>query len=200
MESWPHWPSPKPFGNFSTPQRVTNGVVYAKRPFRDPACVLKYLARYTHRVAIANRRLVAYRDGKVTFRYKDYARRGAQRTMTLAAAEFIRRFLMHVIPDGFMRIRHYGFLANRHRQQKLATCRRLLGCDEPADQQADADPCESPPGEPPGEMEPEIRCPVCKTGRMHVVDRFDRIARLYGDPSTPRSLPLPAKIPYRDSS
>ena len=100
-------------------------MVYAKRPFSDATCVLKYLARYTHRVAISNSRLLAYRAGAVTFHYKDYAQQSRQRTMTLPAAEFIRRFLLHVLPDGFMRIRHYGYLANRHRQRKLETCRRL---------------------------------------------------------------------------
>jgi hypothetical protein len=158
--------------------------------------VLKYLARYTHRVAISNRRLVAYRDGQVTFRYKDYARQGAQRTMTLEAAEFIRRFLMHVLPDGFMRIRHYGYLANRHRQQQLTTCRRLLGCDAPVEPQGDVDQHDSEAGERTGETETEIPCPVCKTGRMHIVDTFDRTPRRYGGPPTP----LPSEIAYRDSS
>jgi hypothetical protein len=90
-------------------------VVYAKRPFGGPKQVLKYLARYTHRVAISNRRLVALRDGQVMFRWKDYARGSRQRRMTLSAVEFIRRFLRHVLPGGFMKIRHYGFLANRAR-------------------------------------------------------------------------------------
>ena len=102
-------------------------MVYAKRPFHDASCVLKYLARYTHRVAISNSRLLGYQDGKVTFRYKDYAHESQQRTMTVSAAEFIRRFLLHVLPSGFMRIRHYGYLANRHRREKLEACRRLLG-------------------------------------------------------------------------
>ncbi|MCB1512077.1 MAG: IS91 family transposase, partial [Hyphomicrobiaceae bacterium] len=122
---------PTAFRHFLDAATNREWVVYAKRPFREPACVLKYLARYTHRVAISNRRLVSYRDGHVTFRYKDYARQSAQRVMTLTASEFIRRFLMHVLPDRFMRIRHYGFLANRDRRSKLKTCRRLLGCDAP---------------------------------------------------------------------
>ena len=101
-------------------------VVYAKRPFREPSCVLKYLARYTHRVAITSSRLIRYRAVRVTFRYKDYADQGRTRMMTLARSEFIRRFLLHVLPKGFMRIRYFGYLANRQRHEKLAHCRGLL--------------------------------------------------------------------------
>ena len=103
-------------------------VVYAKPPFGGPTQVLKYLARYTHCVAISNRRLVSLENGKVTFRWKDYAHEDRSRTMTLDAAEFIRRFLLHSLPKGFQRIRQYGFLANRVREQKLSLCRELL-CD-----------------------------------------------------------------------
>jgi hypothetical protein len=88
--------------------------------------VLKYLARYTHRVAISNHRLVSLKDGQVTFRYKDYADDQRHKSMTLSAEEFLRRFLQHVLPKGFVKIRHYGLLANRHRAEKLALCRRLL--------------------------------------------------------------------------
>lgn len=102
-------------------------VVYAKQPFGGPAAVLQYLARYTHRVAISNRRLLALRDGQVTFRYRDSADGNQQRTMTLSAVEFLRRFLLHVLPRGFVRIRHFGLLANRQRQQALRRCRELLG-------------------------------------------------------------------------
>ena len=189
---------PRAFRRFLDAATGKEWVVYAKRPFRDPACVLKYLARYTHRVAISNRRLVDYRAGKVTFRYKDYTQGSRQRTMTLPAAEFIRRFLLHVLPDGFMRIRHYGYLANRRRQQKLKTCRRLLGCDAPAQPEQDVAPPESQPREQAGEMEAAIRCPACQTGRMQVVDTFHRVPRRYGVPPTP--LRLPAEIPYQDSS
>jgi len=101
-------------------------VVYSKRPFGGPAQVLKYLARYTHRVAISNSRLVELRDGRVTFRYKDYADDRRQKTMTLAADEFLRRFVQHVLPKGFVKIRHYGLLANAQRQARLTVCRRLL--------------------------------------------------------------------------
>jgi Putative transposase/Transposase zinc-binding domain len=101
-------------------------VVYAKRPFGGPAQVLKYLARYTHRVAISNARLLELADGRVTFRYKDYADAHRPKTMTLEAGEFLRRFVQHVLPRSFVRIRHYGLLANRQRAARLAACRRLL--------------------------------------------------------------------------
>jgi len=102
-------------------------VVYAKAPFAGPEQVLDYVGRYTHRVAISNNRLLDIEDGQVSFRWKDYLRDSEQKTMTLSAAEFIRRFLLHVLPNGFRRIRHYGFLANRYRREKLAQCRQLLG-------------------------------------------------------------------------
>jgi hypothetical protein len=105
----------------------TDWVVYAKPPFGGPEQVLKYLARYTHRVAISNARLLGFEDGKVRFRYKDYAHGNRKRVLTLTALEFVRRLLLHVLPTGFQRIRHYGILANRHRQAKLAWCRQLLG-------------------------------------------------------------------------
>jgi hypothetical protein len=103
-------------------------VVYAKRPFAGPAQVLAYLARYTHRVAISNRRLLEIGDDHVSFRWKDYREDGSARSkvMRLTPAEFMRRFLLHVLPDGFHRIRHYGLFANGHRAEKLALCRRLL--------------------------------------------------------------------------
>jgi len=101
-------------------------VVYAKRPFGGPEHVLHYLARYTHRVAISNHRLVSVADGKVTFRWKDYAHGSKQRKMTVAAEEFLRRFMLHVLPRRFVRIRFSGFLANRRRKQLLPLCQRLL--------------------------------------------------------------------------
>jgi hypothetical protein len=109
------------------PTREKEWVVYAKRPFAGPEQVLDYVGRYTHRVAISNNRLLDIANEKVTFRYKDYRHDSQQRTMTLDAEEFIRRFLLHVLPDGFQRIRYYGFLGNRYRQEKLARCRELLG-------------------------------------------------------------------------
>jgi hypothetical protein len=133
--------------------RRVEWVVYAKPPFGGPEQVLAYLGRYTHRVAIANSRLVSVTDDHVAFRWKDYRHHGRAKVMTLAADEFIRRFLLHTLPDGFHRIRHYGFLANGHRAAKLALCRRLLNAatiGTPAD---DAEDKASRRG--PG------RCPCC---------------------------------------
>jgi hypothetical protein len=107
--------------------RSRHWVVYAKPPFGGPARVLKYLSRYTHRVAISNDRIGFVGDGIVRFAWKDYADHNHWKEMPLPAQEFLRRFLLHVVPRGFMRIRHYGLLANRHRTQKLARCRALLG-------------------------------------------------------------------------
>jgi len=106
-------------------------VVHAKPPFAGPEQVLGYLGRYTHRVAIANSRLVGLDDGQVSFTWKDYRQDGKTKVMTLAADEFIRRFLQHAVPDGFHRIRHIGFLANGHRTEKLALCRDLLAAPPP---------------------------------------------------------------------
>lgn len=118
--------TPAGFAALLRAARKTEWVVYAKPPFGGPAQVLKYLARYTHRVAIANSRLHQLHEGAVTFGWKDYAHEQAQRKLTLDAHEFIRRFLLHVLPKGFVRIRHFGFLANRHRQEHIRQCRALL--------------------------------------------------------------------------
>jgi hypothetical protein len=104
-------------------------VVYAKPAFGGPRQVLRYLGRYTHRVAISNHRLLAFDGERVTFRWKDYAHGNQQRQMTLVATEFLRRFFLHVLPKGFVRIRHFGFLANRFRACRLALCRQLLAND-----------------------------------------------------------------------
>src|ERR1019366_2100229 len=106
-------------------------VVYAKRPFAGPEQVLDYVGHYTHRVALSNNRLLDIENGQVRFQWKNYRDSGQTQTMTLSADEFIRRFLLHVLPNGFQRIRYYGFLGNRYRQQKLAQCRRLLGMPMP---------------------------------------------------------------------
>ena len=128
-------------------------MVYAKPPFGGPEQVLKYLARYTHRIAISNRRLVWVDDNTVTFRWKDYAHHNRPRTMTLDGAEFLRRFLMHAVPRGFVRIRHFGLLANRVRSANLTTCRqRLATAAVPA--LTTVSPLEPPP------------CPLCSKGRM----------------------------------
>jgi hypothetical protein len=131
-------------------------VVYAKPPFGGPEQVLKYLARYTHRVAISNRRIDSVEDGKVTFRWKDYAHAHRQRMMTLTAVEFLRRFLLHILPSGFMRIRYYGYLANRSRADQLALARRLL----------QAAPLAEPSTKQANQATDPWRCPECKVGRL----------------------------------
>jgi hypothetical protein len=120
---------PRSFARFLHALHQHEWVVYAKKPFGGPEHVLQYLARYTHRVAISNHRLIEMEDGKVTFRWKDYAHGGKKRKMTLAAEEFIRRFLLHVLPKGLVRIRHYGWMANRCRGEQAALARALLGAE-----------------------------------------------------------------------
>jgi len=146
-------------------------VVYAKEHLPDPRHVLKYLARYTHRVAISNHRLVALEDGQGTFRYKDYQRGHRLRTLTLDAVEFLRRLMLHVPPRGFHRLRHFGFLANRVRQEKLAQCRALLGHATPLQVRDEAAHCEAPSV---SAQEPGARCPVCQHGQMQLVQTLYR--------------------------
>jgi len=122
---------PRSFARFLHTLHTHKWVVYPKKPFGGPEHVLQYLSRYTHRVAISNHRLIRMEDGKVTFRWKDYAHGGKQRKMTLTAEEFIRRFLLHVLPKGLVRIRHYGWMANRCRRECAALCRALLGVEPP---------------------------------------------------------------------
>jgi hypothetical protein len=117
---------PQAFARWLQPLRQIKWNVYSKPPFGGPPQVLEYLGRYTHGVAISNNRILAIADGQVTFQWKDYKDGGTSKTMTLTADEFIRRFLLHVLPDRFVRIRHFGFLANRHRHKKLDLCRTLL--------------------------------------------------------------------------
>jgi hypothetical protein len=133
-------------------------VVYAKPPFGGPDQVLKYLARYTHRVAIANSRILSIEGGKLRFRYKDYRDGREWKTLTLDATEFLRRFLLHVLPSGFMRIRHYGILANRVRRENLARCRKVLGyLDTAAPTELAADDPDSSSA---------VACPQCRIGRL----------------------------------
>ena len=153
---------PEAFGCFLDGPARKEWVVYAKRPFGGPEQVLAYLARYTHRVAIANRRILSADDGQVRFRYKDYRDGSRSKTMTLDAVEFLRRFLLHVLPKGFMRIRYFGFLANRVRRASLARCRRFLGSAAPA--QGAPEPVRRELAEP--------TCPECKSGRMVAVRRL----------------------------
>ena len=161
------------FLDYLAPLREAEWVVYAKRPFAGPEQVLDYVGRYTHRVAISNNRLLDIAEGRVTFRYKDYRHEAQQKTMTLQADEFIRRFLLHVLPEGFQRIRYYGFLANRYREQKLAHCRELLGMPscEPSTSEAAKDY---------RQRYEELtgcslwQCPVCHQGRMLVIEILPR--------------------------
>jgi hypothetical protein len=142
-----HLADPAAFAQHLDQLRQIDWVVYAKPPFGGPEQVLAYLGRYTHRVAIANSRLVALIDGKVSFSWKDYRQNSKTKVMTLDAGEFIRRFLLHAMPDGFHRIRHYGFLANGGRNNKLALCRQLLAVPHAqADQDTNVDPlkCDIP--------------------------------------------------------
>jgi hypothetical protein len=145
--------------------RRINWVVYAKPPFGGPAQMLAYLGRYTHRVAISNARLVSVTGDQVAFRWKDYRHHGSSKVMILEAHEFIRRFLLHTLPDGFHRIRHYGFLANGHRAAKLALCRRLLDMPHP-------EPATDPVDDTLPPHRPE-RCPCCG-GAMMVIGFLPR--------------------------
>jgi Putative transposase len=118
---------PQAFRRHLDPVRKLEWVVYAKPPFAGPQQVVDYVGRYTHRVAISNHRIVDIEGGQVKFRWRDYRDNNQEKTMPLSADEFIRRFLLHVLPSGFQRIRYYGFLGNRHRKEKLGHCRQLLG-------------------------------------------------------------------------
>ncbi len=120
-----------PAANGTKALRKTNWIVYAKKPFASPQTVLDYLGRYTHRVALSNDRILQVQAGEVTLSYRDRKDSDRKKTITLEAQEFIRRFLLHVLPEGFMRIRHFGFLANRAKKQSLAQCRKLLDLQPP---------------------------------------------------------------------
>ncbi len=156
-----HLSDPATFRSYLAATYKSGWVVYSKPPFGGPEQVLKYLARYTHRVAISNHRLLSLKDGKVSFSWKDYANGNKRRVMTLDAVEFLRRFLLHVLPKGFVRLRHYGFLSNRTRRAKLQVCRDRLGIDPPSQAVPDELPTNS--------EEHGVRCPVCKKGNMVVV-------------------------------
>lgn len=156
--------SARAFRSHLAPLYTKDWFVYSKPPFGGPAQVLRYLARYTHRVAISNRRLISMKNGNVSFLWKDYAHGCRKRVMTLSAVEFMRRFLTHILPKGFMRIRHFGFLANRSRAQKLQQCRRLLSAR--ALDPDSTDPAAGGPEPPDNPHERTVRCPACKTGHM----------------------------------
>ncbi len=166
------------FAAYLRPLRKIEWVVYAKRPFGGPKAVLAYLSRYTHRVAIANHRLISADATTVSFRYKDYRRDGPDRhkVMTLKTSEFIRRFLMHVLPKGFHRIRHYGLFATPCRADTIARARHMLAVAETQDDIAAANATDETP--------PSNRCSCCG-GRMIVIERFNRGATPRYQPTTP---------------
>jgi putative transposase/transposase-like zinc-binding protein len=158
-----------PFVRHLARAKTSEWVVYAKRPFAGPEQALDYVGRYTHRVAISNNRLLDIENDQVRFQWKDYRTGDQVKTMTLSADEFIRRFLLHVLPNGFQRIRYYGFLGNRYRQEKLDQCRRLLGMQMP-------DPhATSPPEQDYRDRYEDLtgcslrQCPKCQRGRMVLV-------------------------------
>ena len=176
---WRPLAQPKTFSSWLRPLFRKDWVVYAKRPFGGPEHVLQYLGRYTHRVAISNHRLVSLADQKVTFRWRDSAHNNAQKWMTLSLDEFLRRFLLHLLPQGFVRIRNFGFLANRKRAITLPICFQLLGsAPEPQAQQDISNPS-------PSDL---WLCPQCG-GPMTVIERFTAAEIQL------RSPPLPATVP-----
>ena len=167
-----HLAARRTFLRHLAPVRTKRWAVYAKAPFAGPEAVLAYLSRYTHRVAISNSRLIAFDEHRVTFRYKDYRRDGAdrQQIMALAADEFIRRFLIHVLPRGFHRIRHYGLLACSARKASLALARELLDVAAPHS-----------PGDP--DIREDFRPPCrCCGGRMMIIETFERWRQPRGPP------------------
>jgi hypothetical protein len=153
---------PKAFHLFLRTLHRHQWVVYAKPPFGGPVHVLNYLARYTHRVAISNHRMVSFSDGKVTFRWKDYAHGSQQKLMTLSTEEFLRRFLLHTLPRGFVRIRFFGFMANRRRASLLPVCKNLIGINPEQELRSGTTQVDN---------QSAWRCPRCN-GPMVVVERL----------------------------
>ena len=162
------------FDNYLKPTRQTEWVVYAKRPFAGPEAVLSYLSLYTHRIAISNQRLIDYTDNTVTFKWKDYRRKGRERytTMQLHVDEFLRRFLMHVLPPGFHRIRHFGWLANHQRQRRLQQVREQLNVPTKMDEPCPADERTNAP---------TFACRECGVA-MIILQVLDRPARARAPP------------------
>jgi hypothetical protein len=176
---------PRRFLRHLAPLRKKRWVVYAKAPFNGPESVLAYLSRYTHRVAISNQRLIAYDQTGVTFRYKDYRRDGPerQRVMTLAPHEFIRRFLLHALPHGFHRIRHYGLLAGSVRKLNIARARELLAVAPAPSQPETVEATEPLDWRPP--------CPCCG-GRMRIIETFERWMQPRAPPRAPTATGTPS--------
>jgi hypothetical protein len=171
------------FADYLEPLRKIEWVVYAKRPFAWPDAVLAYLSRYTHRVAISNSRLISCDEHGVTFKWKDYRAKGPSRrkTMTLATDEFIRRFLLHVLPHGFHRIRHYGLFANSRRAANLALARQLINMPP-----ANAEDTQVSNDESRDETSLAYLCPACG-GAMVIIERFEPGAQPYAPRAPPPS-------------
>jgi len=191
-----HLANPRAFAQVLQICRQTEWVAYVKPPFGGPRNVMDYLARYTHRVAIANHRLLGLDKGQVTFGLKNYRHGGKRETMRLDAREFIRRFLLHVLPDGFMRIRHFGLFANCHRTEKLKRCREFLGNLSPEASADDGDPLPLQAMDWPDLMvaltgEDPLACPKCRRGRL---------VRIQQLPPTPFVDPVTRAPPGVDSS
>ena len=174
--------SPTGFSCFLDQLYAKPWVVYAKHPFAGPKQVIRYLGRYTHRVAIGNQRLLSIDNNQVSFRYKDYADQGRQKTLVLSDEEFLRRFLLHILPYAFMRLRHYGLLANRYRKQKLSRCRELLHQpDPPTREKEDAK-----------QLLQRLTgidisvCPTCNRGHLHVVATLAPSPNATGPPPSNR--------------
>jgi hypothetical protein len=167
------------FADYLAPLKRGEWVVYSKRPFGGPEAVLAYLSRYTHRVAISNSRLIALDAKAVTFKWKDYRAKGREqaKVMTLASDEFIRRFLIHVLPHGFHRIRHYGLFASAGRAENIARARELLRLPKPQSNPTDADTID----ESPTLSHP---CPCCG-GRMIIIETFERGSAPHYRPAAP---------------
>jgi Putative transposase/Transposase zinc-binding domain len=176
-----HLTERRAFTAYLAPLRKTEWVVYSKRPFGGPEAVLAYLSLYTHRIAISNSRLVAFDDTGVTFKWKDYRAAGRERAklMTLAIDEFIRRFLIHVLPGGFHRIRYYGLLANGGRAENIARARRLLDASAPQVEHSDAGGAE--------QQSLSLPCPCCG-GRMIVIETFARAGTPRYRPTVPNPI------------
>jgi hypothetical protein len=177
--------APEAFTRYLKPTRQVEWVVYAKPSFGGPQQVLDYLGRYTHRVAISNNRLIDFVDGHVRFQWKDYRHDSRKKVMRLSAEEFIRRFLLHVLPNGFQRIRHYGLLANRFRAAKLAQCRQLIDQPAPLEKHNEApvdyrDRYEQLTGK-------SLRdCPQCGQGHMIYIETIAAATMPRGPPDIPR--------------
>jgi hypothetical protein len=176
---------PRRFLRHFAPLRKKRWVIYAKAPFAGPEAVLAYLSRYTHRVAISNQRLIAYDETGVTFRYKDYRREGPerQRVMALAPHEFIRRFLLHVLPHGFHRIRHYGLLTSSARKADIARARELLA-GAPAPSEPETVEASQP-------LDWRPPCPCCG-GRMRIIETFERWMQPRAPPRAPTATESPS--------